>query len=274
MMTQAETPTGSVEAAVFDWGVGRYEGIAAQLLPAAAVVVERAAPLPGERVLDVGCGTGNAALLAGERGASVTGIDPARRLLEVARARAAASGLEAKFEPGEAASLPAADGSVDVVLSVFAVIFARDVRAAAAELARVAAPTGRIVFSAWIPGSAVGRVNQIAEEAVMRALGIPAGPPEFPWHERDALEQLFTPHGFAVTTERHGLAFTAASPDDFLDSQFDNHPLAVAGRRILERHHALDEVREHALTVLRAANEEPGGFRVTTDYIVATAQRT
>ena len=273
-MMQAKAPTGPVEAAAFDWGVGRYEGIAAQLLPAAAVVVERAAPLPGEHVLDVGCGTGNAALLAAERGASVTGIDPALRLLEVARARAAASGLEAKFEPGEAASLPPTDGSVDVVLSVFAVIFARVAQAAAAELARVTAPTGRIVFSAWIPGSAVGCVNRIAEEAVMRVLGIPARPPEFPWHDRDSLEQLFAPHGFAVTTERHGLAFTAASADDFLDSQFDNHPLAVAGRRILEQHHALDDVREKALTVLRAVNEEPGSFCVTTDYIVATAYRT
>ena len=53
----------------FDWSVGRYEETAAQLLPAAELLVEEAAPLAGKRVVDVGCGTGNAALLAAVRGA-------------------------------------------------------------------------------------------------------------------------------------------------------------------------------------------------------------
>ena len=273
-MTQTESPAAPTQPPSFDWGVGRYEHTAAQLLPAAEVVVERAAPLPGERVLDVGCGTGNAALLAAARGARVTGIDPALRLLEVARTDAAARGLQAHFQPGDAASLPLADASVDVVVSVFAVIFAADAQTAAAELARVTAPTGRIVLSAWIPGSAVGKVNQIAQEAVTRALGAPAGPPPFPWHDRHALEQLFAPYGFAVTIEPHSLAFTAASADAYLDGELNNHPLAVAGRRILEQHQALEVVREQALAVLEAANEEPARFRVTSRYIIATATRT
>ena len=92
----------------FDWGLGRYEDTATRLEPAARVVVEAAAPVAGERVVDVGCGTGNAALLAAERGASVTGVDPAPRLLEVARAQAAARGLDATFAPGHAAELPPA----------------------------------------------------------------------------------------------------------------------------------------------------------------------
>jgi len=271
-MPQTKNPRAPAEPPAFDWGIGRYEHIAPQLLPAAEVVVEQAAPLPGEHVLDVGCGTGNAALLAAARGARVIGVDPALRLLEVARARAAARGLQARFQSGEAASLPLGDASIDVVLSVFAVIFAADARSAAAELARVTAPTGRIVLSAWIPGSAVGRVNQIAQEAVMGALGVPVGPPSFPWHDSDALEQLFAPHGFAITTEQHSLAFTAASADAYLDNELNNHPLALAGRPILEQHAAIDAVRTQALAVLEAANEEPAaGFRVTSRYSVATA---
>ena len=74
----------------FDWGLGRYEDTAARLQPAARVVVERAAPAAGEHVVDVRCGTGNAALLAVERGTGVIGVDPAPRLLEVARREAAA----------------------------------------------------------------------------------------------------------------------------------------------------------------------------------------
>lgn len=85
------------------WGAGRYERIAEQLLPAAEVVVERATPREGERVVDIGCGTGNAALLAAGRGATVTGVDPAQRLLEVGAATAAERGLNATFTLGEAA---------------------------------------------------------------------------------------------------------------------------------------------------------------------------
>ena len=190
-----------------DWSLGNYEHTAAQLLPAARVVVDRAAPAAGERVADVGCGTGNAALLAAARGARVTGVDPAPRLLEVAREQAAARGLAATFAPGGAAALPLTDGDADVVLSVFGVIFAPDAAAAAAELARVAAPAGRIVLSAWVPEGAIHDAVQVAQEAVRRAIGAPAGTPPFAWHDRDALAGLLTPHGFevAVEEERFGL---------------------------------------------------------------------
>src|SRR5919199_6366535 len=106
-----------MSATRLDWGLGRYEDTAARLEPAARAVVERAAPAAGEHVLDVGCGTGNAALLAAARGARVTGVDPAPRLLDVAREEAAARGLDATFTAGEAAALPLGDGEADVVLS-------------------------------------------------------------------------------------------------------------------------------------------------------------
>ena len=115
----------------FDWSVGRYEETAARLLPVAERLVEQAALRAGECVVDVGCGTGNAALLAARRGARVIGVDPARRLLEVARRRAGAEALDISFLEGEAATLPLGDESADVVLSVFAVIFAPDAEAAA-----------------------------------------------------------------------------------------------------------------------------------------------
>jgi 2-polyprenyl-3-methyl-5-hydroxy-6-metoxy-1,4-benzoquinol methylase len=90
---------------MLDWSVGRYEHVAAQLSPAAREVVERALPTPGEWVLDVGCGTGNAALLAAARGARVVGVDPASRLLEVAQQRAAEEGLDATRPPARSSEL-------------------------------------------------------------------------------------------------------------------------------------------------------------------------
>ena len=73
---------GQAREQVADWGIGHYETTAEQLFPAARAVVESAAIRPGERVLDLGCGTGNAALLAADRSGEVTGVDPASRLLE------------------------------------------------------------------------------------------------------------------------------------------------------------------------------------------------
>lgn len=256
-----------------DWSVGRYEETAAQLLPAAELLVEEAAPLAGKQVVDVGCGTGNAALLAAARGARVTGVDPAPRLLNVARGRAAAAALDVAFRAGEAAALPVADSSADVVLSVFGVIFAPDAQAAAAELARVTAEDGRILLTAWIPGGAVSRTNQVAQEAVLRALGAPAHPPPFSWHDPGALDQLLAPHGFSITVKEHSLSFTAASPHEYLDGEGANHPLAVAGRHVLEQHGTADAVYTELLAILEAANEDPTGFRVTSRFITAQAWR-
>jgi SAM-dependent methyltransferase len=256
-----------------DWSVGHYEETASQLLPAAELLVEEAAPLAGARVVDVGCGTGNAALLAAARGARVTGVDPALRLLDVARRRAAAESLEVAFMEGEAAALPLADKSADVLLSVFGVVFAPDPQAAAAELARVTADDGRILLTAWIPGGAISKMNQVAQEAVLRALGAPAAPPRFPWHDPGVLNQLLAPHGFSLTVKEHRLSFTAASPRDYLERESANHPLAVTGRQILEQHGTVDATSTRLLAILKAANEDPTGFCVTSRYITAAACR-
>ena len=256
-----------------DWGIGNYEHTADQLMPAARLVVDRAAVAPGERVVDLGCGTGNAALLAAAHGARVTGVDPAARLLEVAREQAARGSLEADFVKGDAAAIPLADGEADLVLSVFGVIFAPDPGAGAAEMARVTAPGGRIVLSAWIPEGAISNMNRLARETVTRALDIPPGPPPFPWHKPDALARLFGRHGFDVSLEEATIAFSAPSAAEQVDGDMANHPIALAGRAVLEPRGQLDGLRERMIAVLAAANEDPDGFRVTSRYVVATAVR-
>jgi ubiquinone/menaquinone biosynthesis C-methylase UbiE len=259
------------QPAGLDWGLGRYETTAAQLLPAAVAVVDAASLQPGERVLDLGCGTGNAAVLAAEQGARVTGVDPALRLLEVARAQAAEQGLEIEFVRGHAASVPLLDASVDVVLSVFGVVFAPDAGAAAEEMARVLAPGGRIVMSAWLPGGALGEMNRLAAETVRLAVGAPPGPEPFPWHDLDALAALLGPFGLRVVGEERDLVFTASSVRAFLDQESENHPLAVAGRGVLEQMGTAEALRERLLVILEGGNEDPDGFRVTSHYIIATA---
>jgi SAM-dependent methyltransferase len=192
----------------------------------------------------------------------------------VARDRAAADGLaDATFRGGTAASMPLGDGGADVVLSVFGVIFAPDAAGAAAEMARVLAPDGRIVLSAWLPDGPLAEVNRAAREAVVAALGAPAGPPPFAWHDAAALAGLLGPHGFAVRCHEEAVTFDDESPEAYLTAELDEHPLSVAGRAILEPRGEVEALRERMLGILTAANEEPGRFRVRSRYVIATATR-
>ena len=75
----------------------------------------------------------------------------------------------------------------------------------------------------------------------------------------------------AVAEER--LAFAAGSARDFVDAEFADHPPWVAARAVLAPRGEADAVRDRALAILDAANEDPGGFRVTSRYVVATARR-
>lgn len=149
-----------------DWGAGQYEITAAELQPAADHVVELAHVQPGHKVLDLATGTGNAALAAARRGAVVTGIDAAERLIEVAAQRADAEALETSFIVGDIQDLPFADASFDRVLSVFGLIFASDADRAFAELRRVLAPEGRGLLSVWVPSGAIDAMAGV----LMRAL--------------------------------------------------------------------------------------------------------
>lgn len=126
-----------------DWGAGKYETTAAELEPVARAVVEQAALIAGEDVLDLACGTGNAALLAAARGARVVGVDAAPRLLQVARTRAHAKGVDLDVREGDLLAVPVDESSADVVLSVFGIIFAADPSQALREIARVLRPGGR-----------------------------------------------------------------------------------------------------------------------------------
>jgi SAM-dependent methyltransferase len=256
-----------------DWGVGCYERIAESLAPAAHAVVRAAAVVPGEAVLDVGCGTGTVAMLAAAKGARVTAVDPAGRLLDVARGEAEREGLDIAFLPGEAASLPTPDAAFDAVLSNFAVIFAPDPRAAVTEMVRVLAADGRIVFSAWLPGGTVGTLNATATELVRAAVGSPATPPGFPWHDADALGPLLAEHRLRLTLEQHEMAFVGTSPADFLEDQRTSHPLSAAGFAALERVGRGDSARAELLRILVEGNEDPPAFRATARYVVARAGR-
>lgn len=259
--------------AQMDWGVGSYERTAEALLPAAKVLVDTAAPKPGEMVLDIGCGTGNAALLAASQGASVTAVDPSGRLLSVGRTAAEGDGLDVRWEKGDAEALPIAAGTIDCVVSNFGVIFAADPEAAAGEIARVLGGGGRALFTAWLPQGAVREMNMAVQELVGRTLGTPPPAPGFAWHEQDAVKELFSSYGMhAWLAGQHEIAFEAESPAEYLEAETKTHPLAVQGFQLLQQHGRAEEMTARLLEILTEHNEDRAGFRVTSRYVVMLAR--
>src|SRR5215218_3513079 len=123
--------------------------------------------IPGERVLDVACGSGNAAIAAARRTqGGVVGADYVPALLERGRERAAAERLDVEFVEADAQDLPFDDASFDVTMSIFGAMFAPDQPQTAAELLRVTRPGGRIGMANWTPVGAVGTMFQtIAKHA-------------------------------------------------------------------------------------------------------------
>ena len=251
-----------------DWGDGDYARTAALLAPAAEVLVASAGPGPGDRVLDVGCGTGNAALAAAFRGARVTAVDPSERLVAVARERAAEAGGGVEALVAEAEDLPFADAVFDVVISSFAVIFAPDPAAAVGEMVRVARHGGTVALSTWLPGGAI-----VASSKALRSAS-PPGPEPLPhWDDPEWVAGLMRDAGAdEVAVERHRISFTADSPEAWYAEQEDHHPAWRATRMEIGEE-AWAGVRERSLAALREGNEDPSGFRATSEYAIVRSVR-
>jgi SAM-dependent methyltransferase len=126
--------------------------------PPAAKLVKFAEIKPGQRVLDIACGTGVVAVTAARQGAKVSGLDLTPTLLERARENAKIAGLDIEFVEGDAEALPYPDATFDVVLSQFGHMFAPRPALAVKEMLRVLKGGGRIAFSTWPPEHFTGQM--------------------------------------------------------------------------------------------------------------------
>ena len=160
--TQPDPYAQMTERARIMWSLGDFARAGAEQVLVGELLCRAIDIHPGQRVLDVAAGSGNAALAAARRGARVTATDFVPRLLQAAARRARAEGLELDTREADAQSLPFPDGAFDVVLSTFGVMFAPDQARAAAELVRVCRPGGRIGLTAWTPASVMAATQAIA----------------------------------------------------------------------------------------------------------------
>jgi SAM-dependent methyltransferase len=143
------------------WTTGDYDTFARYMEEGAVEFYQRLGVKPGAKLLDVGCGAGQVALIAARSGAQVTGCDIAPNWLEKARARAAAEGLDILFEEGDAEALPYRNGQFDVVVSMVGAMFAPRPELVAAELTRVCGRGGTIAMANWTPEGFIGQMFKV-----------------------------------------------------------------------------------------------------------------
>lgn len=178
------------------WATGDFAMIGWNTVYPGELLCEAAALRAGERVLDVACGSGNAALSAARRQCQAAGIDYVPALIERARERAAVEHLPARFEVGDCEQIPFPDGSFDVVMSIYGSMFAPRQERAAQELLRVCRSGGRIALGNWTPEGFWGQTFALQS----RYLPPPAEVrPATQWGTQARLQELF---GDAVTALR------------------------------------------------------------------------
>lgn len=191
------------------WMAGDFGQIARFTARAAAEFVDRLEIRPGMRVLDVACGTGNLAIPAARKGAEVTGIDIAPNLVDQARKRAAAEGLNATFEEGDAEQLPYPDAQFDVVMSMFGAMFAPRPERVALELARVCRTGGRIAMANWTAEGFVGKSFAVSARHVPPPVTLPA---PVLWGDETTVRERLGAAAKHIATERRTARFEYPFP--------------------------------------------------------------
>ena len=180
------------------WEAGDFSKVAQHIEQAAADFVGRLDIRPGMKVLDVACGSGNLAVLAAERGAEVTGIDIAENLVNTAKRRAAKSGLEIKFEQGDAEAMPYEDNTFDLVMSMFGAMFCPRPEITASELIRVCKPGGTIAMANWTPTGFTGQMFKLST----KYLPPPNMPPPVQWGDTEVVRERLAGVSDIKTTPR------------------------------------------------------------------------
>jgi SAM-dependent methyltransferase len=191
-------------AAVWSAGGKDYDQISRGIADAIEHCVLRLNPQPGERILDLSTGTGWTSRIVARRGASVIGVDIAGDLLAAARATAEAQELPIEYRLGDAESLPFETGEFDAVVSTFGIMFASRPESAAAELARVCRPGGRIALTTWLPGSTLFKMFEVMKP-YMPPPPNPAPRSPFEWGRTERVRELLG-HAFQLRFE-NGMSY-------------------------------------------------------------------
>jgi SAM-dependent methyltransferase len=252
------------------WMTGDYDVFSRYMEKDAEKFFQRLDIKPGTRVLDVGCGAGQLALIAARAGAQVVGCDIAANWLEKARARAAAEGLDITFEEGDAESLPYEDGQFDAVISLIGAMFAPRPDLVAAELTRVCRPGGMIAMANWTPGGFIGQMFKTIAKHIA-----PSGMPSpVLWGDeatvRDRLRDGIAELKFAYRVYHFDYPFRPDEVVEFFRRNYGPMSRAFASLDLNWREH----LRSELVRLWSAYNTAEGdATRVDAEYLEVIATR-
>ena len=237
-----------------------------------AAVVEAAGIGPGLRVLDLGAGSGNTALLAAGRGAQVTAVDLTDDLFGTCRRRAAAAGVTVTWAAANPEDLPFGAGEFDRVVSAVGgpLAMAPGQQRVAAEMARVCRPGGVLAVASWTAEGLVGQVARVI------AGYLPPPPPgaasPWVWAAEDSVTALLGPFGDAVRLARRMASFSYRSPDSYIGYLEEVHGPTIMALRLASEQGRRAELRAGLLELYSGANTATDGtLAFDQEYLLATA---
>lgn len=251
------------------WADGNYAAVAEQIAVALPQAALDGLDLAGRDVLDVATGTGNAAILAAQRGARVTGQDLVDDLLEVARDRSADLGLDIRWDEGDVELLPYADAAFDVVTSTVGVQFAPRAAAVASELKRVTRRGGRIVLVNWTKEGLIGQMFGVLGRYLPAPPSWVTTPPT--WGTEAYLRGLFAADEVTITRGVNPFVFPSAGAFlEFFTTEYG------PTKRAMERTQGegrWDDLRADLIDLFTRLNSASDGtLRIDSEFLVCTVQ--
>jgi ubiquinone/menaquinone biosynthesis C-methylase UbiE len=252
------------------WMAGDYDVFSRFMQKDAEQFFRRLGIPPRTLLLDVGCGSGQLALIAARAGAYVVGCDIAPNWIEKARERAASEGLEIIFEEGDAESLPYKDGQFDVVVSLIGAMFAPRPGLVAAELARVCRRGGTIAMANWTPGGFVGQIFKAISKHIAPS-GMPA---PVLWGDEATVRERFRNEVAEVKFARRSYHFDYPFPPEAVVDFYRTH-YGPASRTFASLDASGQEKLRSELVQLWSAHNNATGAttRVDAEYLEVIATR-
>ena len=256
------------------WAMGNYPSVVTDVVaPLGPILVDAAGIQPGDLVLDVAAGSGNAAIPAARAGARVIASDLTPELLETGQKLAAEAGVQLTWETADAEALPYGDSEFDAVLSCLGVMFAPHHQTSADELIRVCRPGGTIGLLSWTPSGFIGQMF-----ATMRPYAAPPPPGAEPpplWGSEDHVRELLGDRVEQVRTETRTLRVTHyTSPEAFRDYFKTNYGPTISAYRFIADDSDRVAALDHDLAELgQRFDIGTGSYELDWEYLIFIARK-